>query len=42
MGDEVRGEVTGMLDVFGGIVGGGVEGGEIRDLEGVEDDPGTG
>lgn len=42
VGDEVRGEVTGVLDVFGGVFGRGVEGGEVGDLDGEEDDPGTG
>jgi hypothetical protein len=42
VGDEVRSEVAGVLDVFGGVVGRGVERGEVRDLECVEDDPGRG
>jgi len=37
--DEVWREVTGMFDVFGWIVGRGIEGGEVRNLERVEDDP---
>jgi hypothetical protein len=41
VGDEVWSEIAGMLDVFGRVVGGGIEGSEVRDLEGVEDDPGT-
>jgi hypothetical protein len=40
VGDEVRSEIAGMLDVFGRVVSGGIEGGEVRDLEGVKDDPG--
>ena len=39
VGNEVRSEVAGMLDVFLRVVGRGVEGGKVRDLEGVEDDP---
>ena len=37
--DEVRREVTGVFDVFGWIVGREIEGGEVRNLDRVEDDP---